>query len=129
MAENDLLEQLTGFLNSDDGLRQLQNAARMLADKAVPPEDPAVVQKRKDFVSTAFRAFFGDPLFFAVRIREGIVFHLCLSVRKDDFVFMTKTHSGLVKRDFFKRDYLLIFLHFETPPKTDRGKQNDACDA
>jgi len=30
MAEDGLMEQLTGFLTSEDGMRQLQNAARML---------------------------------------------------------------------------------------------------
>ena len=30
MAEDGLMEQLTGFLSSEDGIKQLQNAARML---------------------------------------------------------------------------------------------------
>ena len=69
MAEADLLEQLTGFLGSEDGLRQLQNAARMLGlelpkeQKREPPPaqggilpegtDPQTVMKMMQLMQTA----------------------------------------------------------------------------
>lgn len=38
MAEDGLMEQLTGFLSSEDGMKQLQSAARMLGLN-VPPQE------------------------------------------------------------------------------------------
>ena len=41
MAEDGLMEQLAGFLSSEDGMKQLQNAARMLGlGEPKPPEPP-----------------------------------------------------------------------------------------
>ena len=40
MAEDGLMEQLTGFLGSEEGIRQLRNAARMLGLQGEHPEEP-----------------------------------------------------------------------------------------